>query len=212
MCEFISWIEKDGKCIFLTGEDVFKTKRGKELQAHDGTNDLDGHGAIRWYYNFEGGLDKECTDFSTPDNFPLEIVKAIKSGKMRGLGIAEGLLTPKVITKYKRILQSALAEYDRMEQSAYAECKEIAQSALAEYEKIQLTFAEYEKIKQSALAFAEYEKIQQSAFAKYKKIQQPARVKYEKIEQLAYAEYKKTKQSMFWDLFAVKKNRVKKWR
>ena len=180
MCEFISWIEKDGKCIFLTGEDVFKTKRGKELQAHDGTGDLDGHGAIRWYYNFKGGVDKECTDFSTPDNFPLEIVKAIKSGKMRGLGTAKGLLTPEAITEYEKIEQSAYAEYEKIALSAYAG---------------------REKIEQLAFTLAEYERIVQSAYTEY-----------DKIRQSAYAKYKKVKQTAFWDLFAVKKNRVKAWR
>ena len=45
-------------------------------------HDLTGHGAIRYYYdNFKGGIDKECEDFSSPDNFPSEIVQDIKLGK-----------------------------------------------------------------------------------------------------------------------------------
>ena len=121
MCDFISWIEKDSQVIFLTADDVFNTKEGKELQKYcQDKSDLVGHGAIRRYYgNFKGGTEKECTDFSTPDNFPLEIVKAIKSGKMAGLGIAEGLLTKSALAEYEKIRQPAWAEYDKITQSAF---------------------------------------------------------------------------------------------
>ena len=104
MCEFISWINKDSKAIFLTGDDVFKTKRGRELQKYSkDPDDWLGHGAIRWYYNFKGGVDKECTDFSSPDNFPSDIITAIKSGKMRRLGIAKDLLTISALAEYHKI-------------------------------------------------------------------------------------------------------------
>ena len=69
MCDFVSWIEKDQTIVFLTGEDVFKTKKGKELQKHTCSEDWIGHGAIRWYYEFEGGRERECTDFSKPENY-----------------------------------------------------------------------------------------------------------------------------------------------
>ena len=130
MCEFVSWVEKDGKVFFLTGEDVFETKRGKELQKYcKSADDFPGHGAIRWYYNFTGGTDKECTDFSSPDNFPNEIVAAIKSGKMRGLSIEEQLLTRPAWAEYEKIEQPAWAEYEKIEQLALAEYKKIRQSA-----------------------------------------------------------------------------------
>ena len=32
MCEFISWIKKDGLTLYLTHDDIYNTKKGKELQ------------------------------------------------------------------------------------------------------------------------------------------------------------------------------------
>ena len=91
MCDFVSWIEKDDEVLFLTGQDVFNTKRGKELQRYCGSkDDLTGHGAIRWYFGnhegnevvpLKGGKERECTDFSSPDKFPKQIVKSIKRGE-----------------------------------------------------------------------------------------------------------------------------------
>ena len=92
MCEFISW--KEIKCpdgstqiLFLTHNDIYNTKRGRELQKHTSKDDFVGHGAIAFYYEIDPdkGINRECTDFSTPDNFPPQIVDAIKSGCMAGL-------------------------------------------------------------------------------------------------------------------------------
>ena len=143
MCQFISWVEveKDGdKHIFyLIYRDIYHTKRGKDLQAYNpNTGDYIGHGAIRWYYDLgRKGKDLECTDFSTPNNFPPEIVDAIKNGKFRGLGVCSGTLLERSWAKYKKIEQSAYAEYIKIQQSAWAEYRKIEQSALAKYEKIQ---------------------------------------------------------------------------
>ena len=102
MCEFISWIEKDDKVYFLTHNQIYHTRRGKALQQYNGNqDDLMGHGAIRWFYDFEGGSERECFDFSTPDNFPSKIVKAVKSGKMKGFGgVPRGLLMPNLDNDY----------------------------------------------------------------------------------------------------------------
>ena len=151
MCEFVSWIKKDNDAIFLTGDDVFNSKRGKALQKHTCQNDWHGHGAIRWYYKFEGGTNKECTDFGTPNNFPSEIVTAIKAGKMRGLGISEQLLLKPAWAEYYKIKQAAWAESYKIEQAALVEYKKIVQLALVEYYKIvQPAWAESYKIKQHA--------------------------------------------------------------
>ena len=137
MCEFVSWIEKDSEVVFLTGDDVFRSKRGKELQSYSGSSDdLYGHGSIRWYYNFKGGQQRECTDFSSPSNFPKVIVDAIKNGSMRGLGLPRELLSKSAYAKYEKIVRPALAEYDKIQQSAWAEYEKIKQSAYAEYNKI----------------------------------------------------------------------------
>lgn len=86
MSEFASWIEKDDRVYFLVANQIFNTTRGKALQKYClSSDDYNGHGAIRYYYGFYGGDNRECTDFSTPNNFPPEIVDAIKKGKFKGV-------------------------------------------------------------------------------------------------------------------------------
>ena len=195
MCEFISWKEcktKDEKVeiLFLTAYDIYNTKRGEELQKHTTPEDFVGHGAIDFYFEIESskGTNNECTDFSTPDNFPPEIVTALKDGKFRGLGTPVDLLNELGLEMYKKADQSARAEYEKARQTVLAEYKKADQSARAEYKKA------------DQLAWAEYEKVQQPAWEEYKKVQQPA-----------WAEYEKAKQSAFWDIFADMKNRNPKW-
>ena len=134
MCEFVSWIEKDDEVLFLTGEDVFHTKRGKELQKYcSSKDDLTGHGAIRWYFAkddipLQGGKEKECTDFSTPDNFPKAIVKAIKRGEMAGFqdDIPLELLMASAWAEYEKVAASALAEYEKVRAPARAEYNKVS--------------------------------------------------------------------------------------
>jgi len=184
MCEFISWYESNGEVLFLTGNDVFNTKRGRELQKYSkpsSIEDLCGHGAIVFYYDIRDTgklIPKECTDFSSPKNFPDEIVAAIKAGKMRGLDISFSLLS-----------DAALEEYKKMEQAAWAECKKIQQAA-----------------------WKKYEKTKHPDWAEYKKMEKVAWKKYTKMEQAAWVEYFKTRQAAFWDLFSKKKNRAKSWK
>ena len=59
--------------------------------------DLNGHGAIRAYFakgvigedTLRRGCDEQQTNFSSPDNFPKEIAKAIKEGRMSKMGVPE---------------------------------------------------------------------------------------------------------------------------
>ena len=190
MCEFISWIEKENKVYYLTSADL-ASKRGKQLIHHCQNNDdLTGHGAIRWFYGeFKGGIDKECTDFTSPNNFPVEIVADIKAGKFKGMGICLATLNEWGLRKYNKIIYPAYAKYEKVEQSA-----------LAEYEKIiQPSYAKYEKTKQSTY------------YAEYKKIQQVALEEYKKIQQSSYEEYKKVRQSAFWDILVDSNNRREEW-
>jgi len=203
MCHFISWIEY---------RDV-NTKEGKKLLKDEYKDDLLGHGAIRHYYpELKGmGKDCECTGFSSPKNFPDEIVKAIKRGLFRGFSVCDNILTKQAFAEYEKIKQPAFAEYKKIKQQAFAEYKKIKQPAFAEYEKIkQPAWAKYKKIEQQACA--EYKNIQQQACAEYKKIQQQAWAKYKKIVQPAFAEYEKIKQSAFWGLAKQKKNRKRNWK
>ena len=170
MCEFISWKEvtdKNGKVhlFYLTANDIWNTKRGKELIKYcQNSDDFVGHGAIDYYYQLNGkGVSKECIDFATPDNFPKEIVKDIKRGAFRGIRISSELLTQPALVEYKKIEQPAWAEYEKIKQQARAEYEKIEQPALAEYEKIgQPAWAKYEKIRQQA--WVEYDKIRQDIF------------------------------------------------
>jgi len=95
MCNPVSWVEIDGQILVLMGSDLI-TSRGcglaKYCKAHE---DLCGHGAVRWYYGTEaddgtvmplvGGVNREVTDFSRPENFPPMIAEAIKTGGFRGV-------------------------------------------------------------------------------------------------------------------------------
>ena len=106
MCQFISWKEYKGKNYFLTNEDL-ETKEGKKLLKEDVKADLCGHGALTSYYpelQYKGNS-HECSNFSTPDNFPKEIVKAIKQGKLSRIGICVEVLNDLGKKEYKKIKQ-----------------------------------------------------------------------------------------------------------
>ena len=122
MCEFVSYIQKGRKFYFLTGKQVFETPKGEALRKWcKSTDDYVGHGAIRWYYGLEqkDGRNVGCTDFSSPENFPTMIVRAIKRGDMQGLGTSEGLLTDAADAEYKRGTAPAYAEYKRVTAAAF---------------------------------------------------------------------------------------------
>jgi len=226
MCEFLSWTEYKGKLYYLTNFEI-NTRNGKKLRKkldYNFSEEIKGHGAIKEYFGLPHSqcIDHECTNFSTPNNFPSEIVEKIKRGEFSEIGIAEQLLTQSAWAEYEKIRQSAWAEYKKITQSALAEYEKIRQSAWAEHEKIrQPALAEYKKIRQSALAeyekirqpaWAEYEKIRQPAWAEYEKIRQSALAEYEKIRQPAWAEYEKIRQSAFWNIFSNPNNRIEVWK
>ena len=128
----MSWIEKDKSILFLTANMVFNSEKGKKLQAWSGnSDDYTGHGTIRFYYELDlyDGIDKECTDFSTPANFPNAITHAIKDGKMRGLGMDRGLLTLQACAEHEKAERQAWIEYHKVEKLAWAEYEKIKQQA-----------------------------------------------------------------------------------
>ena len=158
MCEFISWIEYENKNYFLTDKDL-ESKEGKSIIKFLGSSfreDIKGHGAIRTYFNgvnqelgkkLQWGKEKENTDLSSPDNFPPQIVLAIKEGRMSRIGMSLDLLNNKGIEKYNKITDQALAEYNKITDQALAEYNKIKYQALAEYNKItDQALAEYNKI------------------------------------------------------------------
>ena len=169
MCKFISWKEIGDQILFLTSNDIYNTKRGRELQNYTCSADFVGHGAITFYYEIDPnkGVNRECTDFSSPSNFPAVIVSAIKAGRM-SLGVTEQLLTPEAWVEYSKIHDVAWAKYEKVEKPALAEYEKFEKPAWAEYEKItKPTWVEYKKIYDAA--WAEYEKVAEPALAKYEK-------------------------------------------
>ncbi len=214
MCEFLSWIEKDDKVYYLTSKQIYETLRGKQLQRFCGdADDHVGHGAIRFYYRLAvgEGKNKECTDFSTPANFPTKIAQAVKDMKFRGMATPSELLTEQAWAEYEKVTEQALAEYDKVRQPAYTEHEKVRQQAYAEYEKIRRqAWVEYNKVTQPALA--EYDKVTEQAWVEYNKVTQPAYAEHDRVRQQAWAEYEKVKQQAFWDLFAVTESRKPKWR
>ena len=121
MCDFVSWIEKDGKCWFLTDKDI-QSKRGKEYRDYNpNLEDIGGHGAIRWFHNLKGGKEKECTNFYKPSNFPNEIAAAIKQGKFaRWFGpIPRGLLRAPLYADYEAKRAPLYADYEAKRDALY---------------------------------------------------------------------------------------------
>ena len=119
MCQFISWKEMpDGKVRFLTEKMIYHTRRGAELRRHTCREDWVGHGAIDFYYDDERGhgTQKECTDFSSPTNFPGEIVEAIKAGEMAlpSEVFPVGLLKSTVYADYQKKWDAIYAEAWRL--------------------------------------------------------------------------------------------------
>jgi len=227
MCEFLSAVkaqDKRGndKWYYLTHRLIHDTPRGKLLQKKYGGDELIGHSAIREYFGIREGQGEnwECTDFSTPENFPPVLVEAIKKGEFRGTTAPVGLLTRQAQDKQEEAEQPALAEYEKVRQLASAEYKKAEQPAWEEYEKVrQLAWAEYNKAEQLAgaehekvrQAWAEHEEAEQLAWAEHKKVEQQALAEYERVRQPALAEYEKVRQQAFWDLFADPENRTKAW-
>ena len=149
MCHFISWIENNGEIQFLTANDVFNTKRGRELQKYCG-DDIDyvGHGFIEFFTETSGGIHKECTDFSTPKNFPEVIVAAIKAGAFAGLGTPEGLLNKNAQTEYEKVYDAARTEYEKACNATWAEYNKVCKATWAEcYKVCDAAYAEYNKVR-----------------------------------------------------------------
>jgi hypothetical protein len=120
MCEFVSWIEYEGKEYFLTNADL-DTKAGAKLLLAEVKDDLCGHGAIKAYYPElkNRGANKECSDFSTPANFPKSIVKAIKEGRLSRIDVCLDVLNDKGKKQYEKVRGPAWAEYEKVRGLAF---------------------------------------------------------------------------------------------
>ena len=88
MCGRLSWTElPDKRLVYLTTYDLWDTPQGKKIREQLKPEDWWGHSAIKMFYgkmpNIDIGVQRECTDYSTPKNFPPEIALAIKNAKFR---------------------------------------------------------------------------------------------------------------------------------
>ena len=204
MCQFASWIEHRGTVKFLTYDLLHNTRRGKGLQewSQNIIDDFNGHGAIRWFYGLapDEGVDRECTDFSTPDNFPSSIVDAIKKGKMRSMGIGLGLLTQQAMDEYEEATQPARDKYQKAAQQAFDECQKARQQAMDECQKARQQ------------AMDKYQKATRQTRDEYEKATWQARILYQKAELQARILYQKAEQQAFWGLFQDIENRNPLWR
>ena len=191
MCEFVSWVEHEDKLYYLTAN-LLNTKEGRDLKKFLGTayaEDIKGHGAIEHYFGIKG-KHCECTDFSSPNNFPAEIVKAMKSGAFRGIGIPD---ESQVLTK------KAYADYESKRDSIYADYESKRDSLYADYQS-----------KRDSL-YADYESKRDSIYADYESKRAPLYADYESKRDSLYADYQSKRADLFWDIFMDKNNRARAW-
>lgn len=192
MCKAISWIEKNGEILFLDDDDIL-SKRGKKLIDYNGNIDIQGHGAVRWFWDVKEGVNKECSDFSNPDNFPEKIVNKIIAGKMtlicNDYHALRLMLTNTSWAQYKEDVKTARAQHDEAVNTSLAQYDEVVKTAWAQYD---------EAVKTSWIKYDEAEK---TALAQYCKAVKPSNAKYNEVAKTA-----------FWNLFSEPKNRNKKWR
>ena len=83
MCEFISWIEKDGEVLFLDDDALKDNHIRKNLKGCQ-DNDFIGHTAIRKAYDFKGGKQGENQDFWNGD-LPQKIKDSWNNGKFKNI-------------------------------------------------------------------------------------------------------------------------------
>ena len=192
MCQFVSWIKKGDKVYFLTARQIFETTRGKQLQKWcSNPDDYVGHEAIRFYYRIAEGAgdDGECSDFSTPDNFPSEIVKAIKEGKLRGLGqTPEGLLAPPAYKDY-------LAKKDQLHKDYQTNADQLHKDYQA---KVDPLFEDY---------LAKKDQLHKDCQAKVDPLFEDYLAKVGQLRK----DYLAKADQLYWDLFAIPENRNHKW-
>ena len=128
MCHFVSTVERRRHVYFLTHDLVYETEKGKLLREWCArSDDLKGHGAIRFYFGLEQdeGKNQEYTDFSSPANFPPIIATAIKQGKMRGIGYSLSLLNAHALAKHDSTCYVVVVEYKCVSAVSYAEYERI---------------------------------------------------------------------------------------
>ena len=101
-----------------------------------GQGELLGHAAIRAYYEIDGGVDIEITDFSDPDKFPAVIVRAIQRGDFRGVAQPEGLLNQIAKKQYRAVADPAWKQYRAVADTAKKQYRAVADTAKKQYRAV----------------------------------------------------------------------------
>ena len=216
MCEFISWIEKNGRLYYLTDEII--AERLGEFKAHNSgwRVDLLGHGTIRWWFGlkYREGMDKECTDFSSPMHFPEEIGVNIKAGRMTYASIPLGLLLPPLYANYEAKRDALEANYEAKRDALYANYEAKRAPLYANYEaKWAPLYANYEA-KWDALE-ADYKAKWDALEADYEAKRAPLEADYKAKRDALEANYKAKRDALEakqWKLFEITYNRIDTWR
>jgi len=223
MCEFISVIKKDTDYFYLTKDDL----KGKTFNKFKRYNknwivDICGHGAISFFYPEVTGEHWECTDFSTPKNFPVCIVEDIKNGNFAGIGVCPEILNQGGLKKYNKIKQPEWEKYNEIDRAARKKYNEIIQAEWEKYNEIdraarkkynEIKQAEWEKYNEIDRAAQEkYNEIEQAEWEKYNKIDRAAREKYNKIDRAERKKYNEIIQTTFWKIAKQAKYRKGEWK
>jgi hypothetical protein len=205
MCKLISWIEKNYKNYFLTGKQVYESPTGEALKKWSSNieEDKTGHGAIRFYYELEGGRERECTNFSTPDNFPADIVLAIKNGEMRGMGTAKGLLLPALDEDYQAKRKPLYEDYQAKRKPLDEDYQAKRNALDGDYQAKRKPLDEDYQAKCKPLD-EDYQ-------AKCKPLYEDYQAKRKPLDEDYQAKCKPL-YDKFWDLFADPANRAEAWR
>jgi hypothetical protein len=205
MCEFISWKEYQGQVLFLTN-DLISEKLEDYKKFNTGwREDLVGHGAIEWFLLLEHGCgrNQECTNFSSPSNFPREIVDAIKAGKMTFGPFPDGLLCAPLYADYKAKRDALYADYKAKRDALDADYKAKCAPLDADY-----------KAKRDALD-ADYNAKRDALYADYNAKRAPLYADYNAKCAPLDADYKAKRDALDkeqWALFADPNNRADAWK
>lgn len=87
---------------------------GKELRDYAAArDDLRGHGAIRYFYGLKGGENVEYRDFSSPSNFPVELITKIIDGEFSSwFGFPpEGILNEELYAEHGYAAKQLFEDY-----------------------------------------------------------------------------------------------------
>jgi len=229
MCDLASWKKTaDGKIYFMDNIALAKYRRDHPEKS---AIDCRGHAAIEEYYCC-GGIDHECTDFSTPDNFPSEIVSAIKAGRMSKHNVfPEGLIQPGSLDAIPEIKEARSAYEEAW--SAYKESRSVRDEAWSAYMEAwsayRRAWAVYEKARS---AYKEARSVRDEARSAYKEARsayKEARSAYKEaltaymgvrsVRDEALTAYKEARSvrdeaqvAYGWKLFRDSSNRIKCWK